>query len=162
MERKHYPTDLTDKQWEIIEPLIPPEKPGGRPRKKDMREIMNALFYVARTGCAWRMLPHDFPKWEIVYHYFSIWSDDGTWKTMHDALRRMVRKKAGKNPEPTAGSIDSQSVKTTEKRGISMATMAARRSPDASAISSLIRSVSSLHSLSMLPTFRIVMEQSSS
>ncbi len=160
--RKHYPTDLTDKQWAIMEPLIPQEKQGGRPRTQDMREIMNALFYVARTGCAWRMLPHDLPQWELVYHYFSIWSEDGTWKRMHDELRRKVRKKAGRNPEPSAGSIDSQSVKTTEKRGASTATMPARRSPDASAISWLIRSVSSLHSLSMLPTSRIEMEPSSS
>ncbi len=99
--RKHYPTDLTDKQWVIMEPLIPKEKHGGRPRTQDMREIMNALFYVARTGCAWRMLPHDLPQWELVYHYFSIWSEDGTWKTMHDELRRKVRKKAGKQSEPT-------------------------------------------------------------
>ncbi len=82
-----------------------------------MREIMNALFYVAKTGCHWRMLPHDLPKWKTVYDYFQMWAKDGTWERIHDAMRRKVRKKAGRSEEPSAGSIDSQSAKTAEKGG---------------------------------------------
>ncbi len=118
MPRKPYKTDLTDSQWAVIEPLIPSPKKTGRPRTQDMREIMNALFYVARAGCDWRLLPHDFPPPDTVYYYFKIWADDGTWKRIHDELRRKVRLKAGRAPEPTVGIIDSQSVKTTEKRGL--------------------------------------------
>ena len=116
-KRKAYQSDLTDRQWKHVEPLIPTAKPGGRPRTMDMREIMNAVVYVVKSGCDWRMMPHDFPDWHIVYYYFDAWKKDGTWKTMHDVLRGKVRKKAGKKEQPTAGIIDSQSVKTAEKGG---------------------------------------------
>jgi len=119
--QQSYPSDLTDKQWKLIKPLIPPaksnKKKGGRPRQVDMREIVDAIFYFARSGCAWRMLPHDLPDYRLVRHYFDAWKKDGTWKKMHDALRSKVRKKVGKKKQPTAAIIDSQSVKTTEKGG---------------------------------------------
>lgn len=115
MRRQPYDTDLTDAEWQLIEPLIPPPKPGGRPRKYDMREMVNAILYLLRTGCAWRHLPHDFPPWQTVYYYFSKWRDDGTAQRIHDALRNQVREAADRDAEPTAGIMDSQSVKTTEK-----------------------------------------------
>lgn len=135
MTRAAYPSDLTDAQWKILKPQIPAAKPGGRPRTVDMREILNALFYVARTGCAWRQLPHDLPRWSTVYDYFRRWRRDGTWPRLHDALRDRVRKKAGKKKSPSAAVVDSQSVKTTEKGG-SKATTRAKRSTAASATSS--------------------------
>lgn len=115
--RKPYPSDFSHKQWLIIEPLIPPAKAGGRARTTDTREVLNAIFYVLKSGCDWRMLPHDFPKWQTVYDYFTTWKEDGTWKKIHDRLRDKVRLKAGKQKQPTAGIIDSQSVKTAEKGG---------------------------------------------
>lgn len=117
MTRESYPTDLMDEQWKMVEPMLPKGKEGGRERSIDIREILNAVFYVVRSGCDWRMLPHDFPKWKTVYHYFRAWKKDGTWKRVHDRLREKVRLKAGKKKQPSAGIIDSQSVKTTEKKG---------------------------------------------
>jgi putative transposase len=114
MKRRSYPSDLTDEQWAVLEGLIPDAKPGGRPRKHDMREVLNALFYVVREGCSWRALPHDLPPWKTVYNYFRAWSADGTWPLLVDALRLRVRKAAGRDPEPSAAYIDSQSVKTAE------------------------------------------------
>ena len=117
MKRKRYPSDLTDAQWKRIEALIPPAKPGGRDRAHSMREIVDALFYVLRSGCSWRMLPHDLPPWQTVYTYFRQWRDDGTIERVHTALRQQVRLAAGREAEPSAAIIDSQSVKTTEKGG---------------------------------------------
>lgn len=125
MKRKAYPTDLTDKEWELLEPLIPPAKPGGRPREVDMREIVNAIVYQLRSGGAWRLLPHDFPNWSTVYGYFSRWSKDGTWERINAQLRRNLRVAEGRDPEPSAAIMDSQSVKTTEK-GDRVATTRAR------------------------------------
>lgn len=115
--RKPYRTDLTDEQWKILEPLIPVHQPGPQPRKYTYREILNGIFYVNRTGCQWRNLPHDFPPWESAYGYFYRWRKDGTWRKINDALRPQVRQQEGRNPEPTAAIIDSQSAKTTEMGG---------------------------------------------
>jgi putative transposase len=129
MERRAYPSDLTDEQWAILAPLIgrPPRADGrGRPREVDLRAVANAVLYVLREGCRWRALPHDFPAWQTVYWYFAKWSDDGTLAHIQDALRRRVREAAGRDPEPSALVIDSQSVKATEKGG-TLATTPARR-----------------------------------
>src|SRR5438067_10270367 len=114
--RKRYPTDLTDGQWEIIEPLLPPAKPGGRPRSTDLREVINALLYQARAGCQWDMLPHDLLPKSTVWDYFASWRDDGTWQEILDALRTAVRKAEGREESPSACCIDSQSGKTTQAR----------------------------------------------
>jgi putative transposase len=115
--RKRYPSDLTDPQWEVLEPLIPPAKPGGRPRKVEMREVVNALFYQARTGCQWDYLPHDLLPKSTVWDYFVAWQKDGTWQKMADALRGLVRKAKGREETPSAAAIDTQSVKTGEMGG---------------------------------------------
>ena len=117
IKRSSYPTDLTDPEWQILEALAPPVKSGGRPADHLRREIINAILYVLRTGCQWRMLPHDLPRWKTVYTYFRNWRLDGTWKRIHDTLRQQLRQAEGRHPQASAAILDSQSVKTTEKGG---------------------------------------------
>src|SRR5215472_5933897 len=99
MKRKAYPSDVTDEQWDLAASEVPPAEPGGRPRKTDMREVVNAILYLTREGCSWRALPHDFPPWKTVYNYFEQWKRDGTWDRLLDILRWRVRHKAGRDPD---------------------------------------------------------------
>jgi putative transposase len=115
--RKRYPSDLTDEQWALLQPLLPPAKRGGRPRRVEMREVLNTLFYQARTSCQWDFLPHDLLPKSTVRDYFDAWQADGTWERLVDALRRQTRREQGRHEEPQAAYIDSQSVKTTEMGG---------------------------------------------
>ena len=123
MNRKPYESDLTDEQWNIVEPMFPPANTRGRPRA-DMREVLNAVIYATRSGCQWRMLPHDLPPWPTVHKYFKKWTRDGTLERIHDALRDKVRESEGRDASPSAAIIDSQSVKTTQKRGFAGMTRA--------------------------------------
>lgn len=134
MSRKKYTSDLTDEEWAILEPLVPPAKAGGRPRTTDMREVFNAIFYVLKTGCQWANLPGDFPAYSTVFDYYNTWRKAKVWSRLNDALREKVRVAEGREATPSAAVLDSQSVKTTEKGGRG-ATMVPSRSRDASALS---------------------------
>src|SRR5438067_9318331 len=112
--RRRYPTDLTDAEWRLLEALLPPNTGPGRPTTLDRRDMVNALLYMKQTGCAWRLLPHDFPNWTSVRYYFDKWTDDGTWVALNTALREQVRQRARRNVQPSAAIIDSQTVKTAE------------------------------------------------
>lgn len=138
----HYPSDLSDKQWQALEPLLQLD-PNEPARTYSVRDMVDAIFYLNRSGCAWRYLPENLPPWQNVQYYLYKWTKDYTWERLNGILARLVRKKAGKSPEPTAGSIDAQSVKTTEKRGSQKTTalMPANLSKAVSDTYWLIRSV---------------------
>jgi putative transposase len=117
MRRTSYPTDLTDAEWEYLVPHLPSAEPRGRPRKHPVREILDAIFYVVRGGCPWRMLPHDFPPWGTVYYWFRQWRLNGLWQRILVALRKVIRQREGRNPEASAAIMDSQSVRIAEESG---------------------------------------------
>jgi putative transposase len=121
MESKRYPTDLSDEEWGLLETYLPASKWRGRPRVHSPREILNAVFYLLKSGCQWRMLPREFPPWKTVFHYFRAWRLDGTWERLNRTMRRLLREKLGRDPEPSAGIVDAQSAKSTgvggEQRG---------------------------------------------
>jgi putative transposase len=128
MKQRSYPTDLTDGEWSIIEPLLPPPKTRGSKRTTDLRKVVNAILYLLHEGCQWRALPHDFPPYQTVRTYFDRWKRQKIWEKINTALREQLRLAQGRKPTPSAASIDSQSVKTGEKRGRCMVTMAAKAS----------------------------------
>ena len=140
-----YPSDLTDAEWALLEPLIPPAKHGGRPREVNVREVLNGIFYVLSTGCQWTALPKDLPPKSTVYDYFDLWEWDGTLERIHHAFYVAVRERAGREASPSAAIIDSQSAKAAQKggrRSIPKATMRARKSRAASGTFSSTRSAS--------------------
>jgi len=124
--RKRYPSDLSDAEWTLLEPLVPTVKHGGRPAHWSRREIVNGIFYALRAGGPWRALPHDLPPWQTVYGYYWRWRNAGTWETINTALRERVRQRAGRSRIPQVAIVDSQSVKTTQKGGHGASTRARR------------------------------------
>src|SRR5215469_11723456 len=141
-----YPSDLTDSEWVLIEPMIPPAKRGGRRREVNVREVLNAIFYVLSTGCQWQALPKDLPPKSTAHYYFGLWDWDGALERIHETLYVATRERAGREASPTAAIIDSQSAKAAQKGApgsTRKASMRARRLRAASAISSSIRSVCS-------------------
>lgn len=151
---KRYDTDVCDAVWVMIEPHLPPAKPGGRPRSTDARAVVNAIFYLLRTGCQWRLLPRCFPPWSTVHHYFRAWDRAGVWVRLHRAVYRLARAAAGRDACPTVVIMDGQSVKTTE-RGGSRGFDAIRSSRAASATSWSTRSGCSSPPASSPPGYRI-------
>ena len=137
--RVAYPSDLTDKPWAEIKALVPAAEPGGREREVDLREGLNGILYLLRGGISWRMRPHDLPPWGTVHYSYRRFRLDGTWIRIHDVIRGRVRKKAGRKVAPSAAILDSQSVKTTTKGGLSVAMTLASTCADASGISSWTR-----------------------
>jgi putative transposase len=135
-QRKPYPSDLSDAEWEILKPLLPTPKGFGHPIEVNFREILNGIFYVQRSGCQWEMLPHDLPAYTTVYGYFQRWQRKGIWQQIHDKIRHQLRQELGREQYSTVAIADSQSVKTTEKRGRSTVSMVARRLKGVSVISS--------------------------
>jgi putative transposase len=144
--RRRYPTDLSDAEWELAGPLIPPARPGGRPALHQRREIAGALAYRLRAGCAWRLLPHDLPPWQTVYRYWRLWRLEGRWEQVLAVLRERERVRLGREPAPSAAAAGSQSVKTTEKEGCT-ATTGPRKQADANGTCSPARSASSSRSV---------------
>jgi putative transposase len=119
-----YPSDLTDEEWEVLRPMMPKRKSKrGRPREVPFRQILNAIFYLNKEGCQWRALPREFGRWQTVYHYFRLWNRNGLWQEIHDKMVGRLRKANGREFQPTAAIIDSQSVKVTQKRGIAATTL---------------------------------------
>jgi putative transposase len=127
--RQHYPSDLSDNEWALLEPLIPQPSTEGRPASLQRREILNGILYVLRSGCQWRMVPHDLPHWNTLYSYFRDWKRDGTWERIQTHLRQQVREQMGREAEPSAGSIDSQSIKTSAVRGDARGFDAGKKNP---------------------------------
>src|SRR4028119_1147670 len=137
MRKVLYQSDLSDAEWRVLRPLLPKPKHLGRPVSWSHRWILNGIFYLLRTGCTWRMMPHEYPPWQTLYRYFRAWQTTGVWEKINAVLRERLRRASGKNSTPSAAIIDSQSSKTTEKGGL-VAMMVARKLMAASVISSLI------------------------
>ena len=133
--RRRYDTDLTDAQWEVLAPLIPDARAGGRPRKSTSRELVDAILYFLRAGVAWRLLPHDLPPWQTLYYYLRRWQREGVWEHIHHTLVMADRERNGREPSPSAAILDSQSVRTADQKGAEKAMMRARRSPGANGTS---------------------------